>query len=183
MFLGWTHLIRREFFGHCHSKYHSRTSHFGTTSPLLSQPHSSHTTVHSKHRPTNAGRGQSKYRAPHQDSIMDSHAHFHQTYDDNNNNHHRGDNSKRNTPEPGTKRRKVDGEKGMDTKKRSVSCDVCRARKVKCVKPEGAMRCEGCVTLDQHCTYTHERKKPGPANRLVPYLESIHVMTDDQLCT
>jgi hypothetical protein len=55
----------------------------------------------------------------------------------------------------------------MDSKKRSVSCDVCRARKVKCVKPEGAARCEGCVTLDQHCTYTHERKKPGPANRYV----------------
>ena len=71
----------------------------------------------------------------------------------------------------------------MDTKKRSVSCDVCRARKVKCVKPEGAMRCEGCVTLDQHCTYTHERKKPGPANRSAHSLRPIVAVTDEQLCT
>lgn len=54
-----------------------------------------------------------------------------------------------------------------DTKKRPVSCDVCRARKVKCVKSDGGERCDGCVTLDQVCSYTHERKKPGPANRYV----------------
>lgn len=101
----------------------------------------------------------------------------------------------RTSPGP-TKRRKVDGDNGDgnaqasgsgsssrtgnnsghgngngnggDTKKRPVSCDVCRARKVKCVKQEGAERCDGCVSLDQVCSYTHERKKPGPANRSVP---------------
>jgi hypothetical protein len=52
-----------------------------------------------------------------------------------------------------------------EPKKRPQSCDVCRARKVKCVKDPGAGRCEGCVALDQRCEYTHERKKPGPANR------------------
>lgn len=61
-----------------------------------------------------------------------------------------------------------EGEKGNgETRKRPQSCDVCRARKVKCVKPAGAVRCEGCVSLDQICKYTHERKKPGPANRSV----------------
>lgn len=91
----------------------------------------------------------------------------------------------RTSPGP-TKRRKVDGGNGNaqasgsgsgngntsgnggDTKKRPVSCDVCRARKVKCVKQEGAERCDGCVSLDQVCSYTHERKKPGPANRCAP---------------
>lgn len=102
---------------------------------------------------------------------MDSHAPYH-GYDDLRNNKPElsaaGSTSTSGTGTgTGTKRRRTDGEKGMDTKKRSVSCDVCRARKVKCVKPEGVMRCEGCVTLDQHCTYTHERKKPGPANRFV----------------
>lgn len=90
----------------------------------------------------------------------------------------------RTSPGP-VKRRKVDGNAqasgsgsgggngtvtGGDSKKRPVSCDVCRARKVKCVKQEGAERCEGCVTLDQVCSYTHERKKPGPANRYVFFL-------------
>lgn len=57
----------------------------------------------------------------------------------------------------------TDGQK--EAKKRTQSCDVCRARKVKCVKQPDAPRCEGCVALDQRCEYTHERKKPGPANR------------------
>jgi hypothetical protein len=117
---------------------------------------------------------------------MDSHSHTH-------NNHihpHNSNSISRNSPGPtgngNGKRRKVDGEKGMDSKKRSVSCDVCRARKVKCVKPEGAARCEGCVSLDQHCTYTHERKKPGPANRLVVdfgLIQSEAHPTDVQLCS
>lgn len=53
------------------------------------------------------------------------------------------------------------------TVKRLPSCDLCRARKVKCIKNSMADRCEGCVSLDQDCEYTHERKKPGPANRQV----------------
>lgn len=69
-----------------------------------------------------------------------------------------------------TKKRKStkDGEPSQpkpEPRKRPQSCDVCRARKVKCIKPAGAARCEGCVSLDQRCEYTHERKKPGPANR------------------
>lgn len=59
----------------------------------------------------------------------------------------------------------LDGQK--EAKKRTQSCDVCRARKVKCVKQLDAPRCEGCIALDQRCEYTHERKKPGPANRQV----------------
>lgn len=51
--------------------------------------------------------------------------------------------------------------------KRSESCDVCRARKVKCVREPGAIRCEGCAALDQDCVNTHERRKPGPSNRYV----------------
>ena len=61
------------------------------------------------------------------------------------------------------------GEQGQsgprEVKKRQPSCDVCRARKVKCVKQPGTARCDGCVTLAQRCEYTYERKKPGPANR------------------
>jgi hypothetical protein len=52
-----------------------------------------------------------------------------------------------------------------DKPKRTPSCDLCRARKVRCVKSEGQDRCEGCQNLNQRCEFTHERKKPGPANR------------------
>ena len=51
-----------------------------------------------------------------------------------------------------------------ELKKRLPSCDLCRLRKVKCVKT-GENNCEGCISLDQTCEYTHERRKPGPANR------------------
>lgn len=60
-----------------------------------------------------------------------------------------------------------DGTGNNNKPKRQPSCDLCRARKVRCVKADGQTRCDGCIGLNQQCAYTHERKKPGPANRQV----------------
>ncbi|OWZ26826.1 hypothetical protein C347_06473 [Cryptococcus neoformans AD2-60a] len=51
------------------------------------------------------------------------------------------------------------------SKKRPLSCDLCRRRKVKCNKPPLATRCEGCVVLNQECEYKYQRRRPGPVNR------------------
>lgn len=68
-----------------------------------------------------------------------------------------------------SKKRKTDKqtEDANGLKKRLPSCDLCRARKVKCAKKEGSSRCEGCLALNQRCEYTYERRKPGPVNRYV----------------
>lgn len=64
-----------------------------------------------------------------------------------------------------SRKRKADNKQDNEGKKRLPSCDLCRARKVKCVKNEGSPRCEGCQSLNQRCEYTYERRKPGPVNR------------------
>ena len=51
-----------------------------------------------------------------------------------------------------------------EKQKRIAACDVCRLRKVKCVKPDGEPRCNGCVDLNRECTYEYMPKKPGPPN-------------------
>ena len=48
--------------------------------------------------------------------------------------------------------------------KRIPSCDICRARKVKCIKSPSAEKCDGCVKLDVDCEYTIARRNPGPIN-------------------
>ncbi|WVQ69634.1 uncharacterized protein L199_007854 [Kwoniella botswanensis] len=50
-------------------------------------------------------------------------------------------------------------------KQRQPSCDLCRKRKVKCVKPPFATQCEGCSALGQECEYKYSRRKPGPTSR------------------
>lgn len=51
-----------------------------------------------------------------------------------------------------------------EKQKRIAACDVCRLRRVKCVKLEGEPRCKGCVDLNRGCTYEYMPKKPGPPN-------------------
>lgn len=51
-----------------------------------------------------------------------------------------------------------------EKQKRIAACDVCRLRKVKCVKLDGEPRCNGCVDLNRECTYEYLPKKPGPPN-------------------
>lgn len=49
-------------------------------------------------------------------------------------------------------------------KKRMQSCDICRIRKVKCIRSDeaGMGRCRQCESNDAKCTYTYVPKKPGP---------------------
>lgn len=61
------------------------------------------------------------------------------------------------------------GAKGKQPKrKRIAACDVCRMRKVRCLKdpnnpsPDG--RCQGCVELNRECSYLYAPRKPGPPN-------------------
>ena len=70
-----------------------------------------------------------------------------------------------------------DGTGNNNKPKRQPSCDLCRARKVRCVKADGQTRCDGCIGLNQQCAYTHERKKPGPANRQVNMVLPDRVLT------
>jgi hypothetical protein len=51
-----------------------------------------------------------------------------------------------------------------EKQKRIAACDVCRLRKVKCVKLDGEPRCNGCMDLNRECTYEYMPKKPGPPN-------------------
>ncbi|PWN31912.1 uncharacterized protein FA14DRAFT_162256 [Meira miltonrushii] len=49
-------------------------------------------------------------------------------------------------------------------KKRMQSCDICRIRKVKCIRLDetGMGKCRQCESNDAQCTYTYVPKKPGP---------------------
>lgn len=49
-------------------------------------------------------------------------------------------------------------------KKRMQSCDICRIRKVKCIRTDepGMSKCRQCESNDAQCTYTYVPKKPGP---------------------
>lgn len=49
-------------------------------------------------------------------------------------------------------------------KKRMQSCDICRIRKVKCIRLDesGMGKCRQCESNDAQCTYTYIPKKPGP---------------------
>lgn len=49
-------------------------------------------------------------------------------------------------------------------KKRMQSCDICRIRKVKCIRLDesGLGKCRQCESNDAQCTYTYVPKKPGP---------------------
>ncbi|KAH6644850.1 hypothetical protein C7974DRAFT_440452, partial [Boeremia exigua] len=58
----------------------------------------------------------------------------------------------------------------MTRQRNTAACDACRARKVKCVVPEGQSRCSTCSELDIHCTNVQPRKKRGPKNRYVQAL-------------
>lgn len=74
-----------------------------------------------------------------------------------------------------------------EKQKRIAACDVCRLRKVKCVKNpagsgndaaaadgseekgkqtagSGGERCIGCTELNRECTYEYLPKRPGPPN-------------------
>ncbi|BEI85681.1 hypothetical protein CcaverHIS002_0510820 [Cutaneotrichosporon cavernicola] len=42
------------------------------------------------------------------------------------------------------------------------SCRLCRLRKVKCVKEDGAERCSSCIVLDRECQDPQDRRRPGP---------------------
>ncbi|GMK59762.1 hypothetical protein CspeluHIS016_0803680 [Cutaneotrichosporon spelunceum] len=45
------------------------------------------------------------------------------------------------------------------------SCRLCRVRKVKCVKEDGAERCNSCSTLERACEDALPRRRPGPVSR------------------
>ncbi|ORX37458.1 fungal-specific transcription factor domain-domain-containing protein [Kockovaella imperatae] len=57
--------------------------------------------------------------------------------------------------------------------KRTLSCDLCRVRKVKCVKT-GQSKCQGCLGLNRECEFTHVRKKPGPVNKFARPSQQSH---------
>jgi hypothetical protein len=57
----------------------------------------------------------------------------------------------------------------QNNRKRTQSCDICRVRKVKCVRPDDDdgsagpnTRCKQCEANDANCTYAYVPKKPGP---------------------
>lgn len=47
------------------------------------------------------------------------------------------------------------------------SCRLCRLRKVKCVKEDGAERCNSCLALERECENPETRRRPGPVSRCV----------------
>ncbi|KAL0936026.1 C6 zinc finger domain containing protein [Colletotrichum truncatum] len=45
------------------------------------------------------------------------------------------------------------------------ACDVCRARKVRCLYGAGEIRCQGCTFLNIQCTHERPRRRRGPPNK------------------
>ncbi|BEJ09056.1 hypothetical protein CcaverHIS641_0511500 [Cutaneotrichosporon cavernicola] len=52
------------------------------------------------------------------------------------------------------------------------SCRLCRLRKVKCVKEDGAERCSSCIVLDRECQDPQDRRRPGPVSS--PLMPCVH---------
>lgn len=74
----------------------------------------------------------------------------------------------RDTTTEGASKIASDSKGKQPKRKRIAACDVCRMRKVRCLKdpnnpsPDG--RCQGCVELNRECSYLYAPRKPGPPN-------------------
>ncbi|KAF1923535.1 uncharacterized protein M421DRAFT_104405 [Didymella exigua CBS 183.55] len=71
----------------------------------------------------------------------------------------------------------------MTRQRISAACDACRARKVKCLTPDGQFKCSTCIDVNIDCTRMQPRKKRGPKNRYVQGLRNELDADHDALAT